>query len=280
MLDSSEPIQDSRPFFNRDFIKSNGIKSVSGRVSTKAEMKAIEESGRINYFLFDKEGKLNKHRITVYKGRGDVDTSLVFYLYDEKDRLATKRIKDAGGYYSYNYQYDSLGRKQKEMYCRDINAASNIDEFKLGKQFEITSETYEYKKFNPFQTKKFFYNNYDKLYKEQIIQKDSNNYLKAIYTKFIIGGNRFEFKFTYNEKGWLKKRSESSNIKGQKDKSYTYEYDEVGNLLEENTYIDNKHKTVRQFLYHEDSMLAKAQLLKDVPTNLITIIRYKYSFYE
>ena len=48
------------PFFYAEFIRSNKIKSITGSVSTKADLQVIKSKGLIVKFLFDDAGNLIK----------------------------------------------------------------------------------------------------------------------------------------------------------------------------------------------------------------------------
>ncbi len=267
------------PFFNTDFIRRNKIKYMHGKLSGKAEMRPIRKKGLVQHYAFDEAGKLQMQYTSFFRAGKQKDTTSVYYHYDSLDHMITKRRNDVHGFFSYNYQWDSLGNMTQEKYCRDVNAGPSKDEFKLGKQFEIVSETFSYEKVNERQFKKRFYNSYGKAYKEEISHYNEMGYLTEQVTKLIISSRGSKVTYEYNEKGLVSKKTDYSNLTFDNEISYEYSYDDLGNLIEENIYRNGKHITLRQFLY-DGNMLIKAQLTKDIETNFITIIEYECGFYE
>ncbi len=280
MLDTRKPLFRDDPFFNDAFIAQNGIQRIHGKVSTKREMEVIKKTDREVWYEFDKDGKLIKQVAVEIKLGKHKDTIYTYYEYFPSGLLKCKRSSDVDGFFSYNFTYDDQGRITQRSYARDINSGSNKNDFKLGKQIVITKERYTYEKIDKLQVKKFHYNNLDRVYKEEIIQKDKYGYLTGTNAKFVIGNHRHYFTYTYNKEGRLKRKTEVVRMFNSEDKEYTYTYDEVGNLSEQNMYKDTQHLSMKQFLLDKKTYLIEAQLIKDVPSNIITIIQYDYQFFN
>lgn len=264
-------------FFNSEFVKKNKIKFIEGRTSTKKENDIIRENDIVCLYEFNAKGLLIKqmysHHATGYR----TDTTTIIYYYDSLDRLVTKRQNDNYSFYSYNFSYDSLGNIIKETYCRDENIGPNKKEFKLGNQYEIIAESYSYKVQNEKKIKTY-YNNYGKEYQLKEYFYNSLNYLieeKTFYT--LTSRQTSHVKYEYNEKGFAIAKTESDNDAPVS--IFTYEYDKIGNLTVFESFLDNSEVFHKELLYDNTSMLLNATITKDLRTNLITIVKYSYSFY-
>ena len=144
MLDNRDcAVFSGEPFFYTDFIRSNKIKSITGTVSTKADLQVIKSKGLITKFFFDGSGNLIKQFDSFYRGKKK-DSSITTYHYDEKKNMTTKRMSDSYGFFSYNYSYNDQGDVVSKTYCRDENATNDKNHFKLKKQYTIVNETYSY----------------------------------------------------------------------------------------------------------------------------------------
>ena len=75
-----------KPFFDRDFIKRNNIKSLEGQYSRKKDGDIVRTSNDLFKYSFDTTGNL----ISTFQVRSDLgkkDTSVNFYVYNEKNLL-------------------------------------------------------------------------------------------------------------------------------------------------------------------------------------------------
>lgn len=279
MLDARKPLFSDMPFFREEFIRNNKIKSFYGKVSTKKELDIIRAKGEYIHFEFYENGLLAKQFKVFSTVNGSKDTLLIQYLYNQNNQIHTLLKTDANGYYGNEYTFDNSGNIIKQTYCRYENKNSSKLNFEMEKRYEISSETYTYTQHTPTQVKKRYYNTYGNIYREDIINTDTNGYLISSDAVYIIGNNRFSYVYTYNEKGLLARLTEEAVADVASLTETTYKYDEAGNLLEENIFKNGKHTTVKQYLLDEKTMLVKATLVKEVSTNLITIFEYKYLFY-
>ena len=279
MLDNREcKVFTEDPFFNTQFIAQNKVKSMHGTLSTKKEMDLIRK-GYLEYqYTFDRRGRLSSQFSAFGKPSNRIDTIVLSYDYSIDNLVTRRRKNDVHGFFSYDYEYEGANRS-KETYYRDENVGPSKNQFELGRRFIITSESFTYEKFSDKQEKRKFYNNYGRVYKEEITYYNDLGYKVEIESRFIITNKRSNIKFEYDEKGRVSKRTEKYDITKPSNYVSTYAYDEVGNLIEENKYRDGKHVSIEQFLY-DGRMLISASVSKDIPTNLITIIKYDYTFYE
>jgi YD repeat-containing protein len=267
------------PFFNRDFIERNKIQSIHGMMSGKKTMDRIRE-GKVEYhYQFDESGKLSMQLMAMRRNTGRIDSSIVNYEYSPKGTVTKKRRNDAYGFYSYSYELNEDEKVIKETYCRDENAGPSRFEFKQGKEFIISSESFSYEQPSDTIFVQKVYNNYGKAYMVNSTFYNFLGYKMRDESRFIVNNKRSKVMYSYDIRGRINKKVEYKSVGDTANVTHKYSYDEVGNLLEENTYHSGVHKSVRQFLYDEN-MLMNAMLTKDIETSFISIIQYTYTFFE
>jgi hypothetical protein len=267
-------------FFNASFIRNNKIQVIRGSVSTKREGEAMIKRDQFFHYEFDKQGRITKMMSTFASYSSNRDTTIILFHYNERGLLATKRRNDNNGFYSYNFEYDTMGRVVKETYCRDENCGPDRYHFKLGQQFVISSETYTYHQYVKNQRVKKFYNNYGLQYQEEFSYYNELGYLTEEVLRLTLSGKESKILYEYDEKGRVSKKSDVSYIFGYNEISNTYTYDKFGNLEEQSIFHNGKQKTLRSLLYDKNTYLMNAQVMKDFETGLIYIFRYSYEFYN
>jgi len=266
-------------FFNSDFIRNNKIKIIRGQVSTKRDNEGIIERDQFVHYEFDAKGRLTVMMSTFASYATNKDTTIMYFVYDGRGNLITKRHNDNFGFYSYNYEYDSLNRVVRETYCREENLGPDRYHFALGKQFVISSETYAYHQYVKDQKVKKFYNNYDKLYQETFSYFNDLGYLSEQITRLTLSGKETKIAFEYNEHGLVSKKSDISYIFGYNAIINTFTYDKHGNMEEMTTFHNDKKTTLRSIVYDRVTMLMSAQVMKDFETGLIYILKYSYQYH-
>lgn len=276
ILEINKPLFSEEPFFNTAFIQRNKIASITGSRSSKKVSDIIRQKGLDYQYLFNPNGTLKTQLSTFYVQKDKKDTNIISYQYNKQRTLTLKRKSDRSGFYSLNYQLDQKGNIVKQTYCRDENTYNSKNQFKLAKQYIIRADSFSYHQLNEQQLKKIFYNNYGKSYKEQISYYNDYGYLIAENTKFIIGNKKSKRTFEYDEKGRV---SKTVDINKNQVISKIYSYDEIGNILEIKIYDKDQFVTSHQYLYDEKTMLLTAQLIKDVETEFIQIVKYRYTFH-
>lgn len=266
-------------FFNAEFICTNKVKSIKGTIQTKAQMDRIRDRGLETFYGFDSTGRQIIQYSTYLRYSNTKDTTVINYYYDDQGRICTQRRNDVHGFYSYNYEYDSLGRMIKESYCRDENVGPNKSSFELGNQYVIVSEEYGYEQIDETHMKRSFYNNNGLVYQEEVSHYDENGYLTDITTKLIIGKRGSKITFEYDEHGRVSRKTDYANLDVTNEIMTEYQYDEIGNLIMIDEYRNGVHITNKELLYDEKTMLFDAMITLDVETNYITIIKYEYEFF-
>ena len=280
ILDINKPLFTDDPFFNTEFIKENKIKSIIGSKSSKKIKDIIRSKGLDLYYEFNNKGLLLKQITTFLIGGINKDTNIISYQYNSYGNLILRRKSDNYGFYSYQYQLDSQNRIIKQTYSRDENSYDYIGKFKLRKQYKISNDSFSFQQLGEHQIKKFYYNNYGKIYKQQINYYNDFNYLIEQYSKFLIGNNKSKIIYEYDEKGRLVKRINFSNLTSDKKITQIYKYDELGNILSIKIFDNDIHITTKQFIYDKKTMLLTAQLIQDIKSEFVQIIQYEYSFFE
>jgi len=279
ILEVNQPAFGEFPFFNTSFIKTNKIKTIIASRSSKKVKDIIRKKGLDYEYRFNTNGTL-KSQMTTFLKKGHLkDTNIVTYQYNKEGKVICIRKSDNGGYFSNNYKLDDDGNIVKQTYCRDENASHSKNNFKLLKQYIITSDSFSYDKPSENQVKKIFYNKYHKRYKIQTSYYNEYGYLVEKYTKFLIGNSKSKISYQYDKKGRLSRIDNFSDLSQNNKISKTYIYDEIGNVLEIKNYENDKFITSKQFLYDEKTMLLTAQIIKDIDTEFIRIIQYRYTFY-
>ena len=266
------------PFFNIDFISSNNLKSLTGIVSTKKELGAIQSSRLVQGYQYSPNGQLISQYSSSLQNRKR-DTSITYYKYDQEGKLILKRISDSYGFYSYSYEYDSLGQMSKNTFSREKNIGKSKANFKLGKKFVIFSETYNYEKSDTLLVK-IIMNNNQRPYQKNTYKYDELGYLKEEKTQLLINNKTHLTLYDYNEKGGLKKIQSFKQQSKVPYKTIKYQYDNWGNITYIDEYKDEVQVVHKEILYDQSTLIMKTILSQDLVSNLITIIKFKPKFYN
>ena len=266
-------------FFNPDFIAKNKIKLLQGTVSRKESMQPIRQLGLVQSFSFDSTGKVTR-RVKTFKRRGGrVDTSHVFFKYDDVNQLIWQNTRQNDLFDAYSYSYDSLGRVTEESHHRGEDTSGTFFGFQPGKSFEVNAEQFTYDSTGSKQLTKSFLNSEGKPYKETLYAFDTLGNLIEETTRFVLSGRRQTRKRTYDDVGRLAEINEFSNLGSKVEKVYSYSFDIIGNVEEEKITVNGTLITTRQFVYDEATLLLKAMLIKDEATIAIDIVQFDYTFY-
>lgn len=267
------------PFFYTEFIKQNKVKTIRGEIKGKSKGSIMVPLNLEVEYHFDDSGRLDHILETHFKGNKIKDTVMVWFFYDEENRLIQKRRNDSYGYFSYHYEYDSLGRLLSEKYYREENLSNSKNEFIEGKKYLIVQENYKYYENEDGSLEKSYFNNYGKEYQRSTYSWDDDGNLIEEKTSLLLSGNWNKTTYEYDEHGRVTKKVISSNIQNNSSISYDYSYDEVGNLILVNEYRDGKHNNKKDILY-KPTMLLDAAISYDVLTEYMRLTKYAFEFYE
>ena len=266
------------PFFYTEFIHSNKIKSITGSVSTKADLQVIKSKGLITKFLFDKSGNLIKQFDSFYRGKKK-DSSIITYHYDDKKNIITKRMSDSYGFFSYNYSYNSNGDVIRKTYCRDENATNNKNNFKLKKQYTIVNEAYSFTRTDSSMQKNVF-NNHGSVYQKEYYTYNENKLLIKMVKKLIVNHKKAETTYKYNDLGMVSEMKIHKDLSKEAYSRFVYKYDVLGNLEVIDEYRNTELKTHKEVIYNKSTLLMKALIVQEVNSNFITITKFSYAFFD
>lgn len=281
LLDCSKNLFSEEPFFNSCSIQEHKIRTITGELHYKRDYEKMYSKDAIVRYDFDEKGRLVRQLSTFKNYTGVTDSAVIFYHYDDYDRLITKRTSDAFGFYSLNYEYNEKDNLIKETYCRDMNANNSKSDFILGKQYPMGYETFKYEYLTPAQYKIKQLNNLGVSYKEIIVNKNENGQIIEEEGRFVVTGKIEKRIFTYDAKNRTIEKRDYSNVSGENEIIYNYRFDEAGNILEMEKLKNGNIIPVRtEFLYSNIPSLISAQISRDRSKKTIDIIKYSYEFYE
>ena len=279
LLDNSScKVFSDEPFFSQEFIKNNGIKKITGEISTKKNLQVIEQRNLITNYEFDKQGRLIKQYRSFDGNSNRKDTTFIHYYYTPKNQIKTQRTSDSYGFFSDNFEYDDKGNIITKTYCRDENIGKNKKEFKLGKQHVIVKETYAHESTDSTHSKITF-NNYGKKYLVVTKHYNKDGYLTKEVKKLTINKKKSIIKYEYDDKGNISKRTVYPNFNKPENTATVYQYDELGNLEYIDEYTNGKKITHKEIIYNKSTLLMKAMIIQDIETNYIKIIKYSYEYW-
>lgn len=261
------------PFFNETFIKNNQIKELRGTYTYKKLDDIMRPSNYIYSYEFDQEGHLIRS-LETRKGLYGTDSLVLFYGYDSNGNLAYVRKKDNHGYWSTHFEYDSLKRKIKETYRRDIDTTGTLLVPFFERSTVLSFETYSYKQIGN-QLKKTTYNNYGFPYKEEMSYLDSAGYVINRESKLKMTSEKTTTFYGYNVNGWISKITVENTSNPKFNSEVFFKYDAFGNLTEKQVYENGKHTTETQIIYNSKDGLISSILIRDVKTSFITILRFE-----
>src|SRR3989344_5025693 len=292
--------------FNSKNIKKNKIKKIDVVIVDKPDGEIIIDKGASQGYEFDSLGRVTRYyypnlnsvkneevEVPEIRRKGKIiqaattrtvtkfynDTIFADIYYDQKNRIITKRVKMGAYYNSYYYEYNEQGQIKKEMHFRETNVSENKNEFKMGVQNILSSETFEYIEMTPTQVKKRCMNDEGREYKKGIINYDEKGNKLSENYEFIVSWMRQENIFQYDAKGNLLEKTFTSNESGNIKEYTVYKYDGNGVVLEEKKFKNDALLSEMSYLYDETNTLLKSKINRDHKNNSIGIVKFGYSYY-
>ncbi len=292
--------------FNPAAIKQNKIKSILVVMVDKPDGAVIIDKGATQGYGFDTIGRLIRYYYTILnkieavevsipaiKKHGRIisaattemiakyinDTVFANVFYDNQNHIISKRVKTGDYYDAFYYEYNEQGRIKKEMHCKETNASENKNEFKLGVQNILSSETFVYTALTPTQIKKQCFNDEGREYKKAIIDYDNKGNKLSENYEFIVSWMRQENIFKYDNNSYLSERTFISNESGEVKEYSVFENSASGVLLSEKKFKNNVLLNEISYLYDEIFNLVKSQVNRDHRNATIGIVKYGYTFY-
>ena len=272
----------------------------------KPDGAVIIDKGSAQVYEFDADGKVIRYYYTIPKNvereevdvpaiikRGKViraattkmvtryinDTIFANIFYDNQNRIVTKRVRINDFYDTYYYEYNAEGNIKKELHCKETNVSENKNEFKLGVQTILSSETFEYVKLSKTQTQKKCFNDEGREYKKCIINYDDTGNIISENYNYLVSWMFRESNYEYGTTDRVTKLSINSNENGDVKIATTYEYDKKGMLASEKFYKNDVLLTETSYLYEDGVQIPNSKLTRDHKNASIGIVKFIYSFY-
>ena len=292
--------------FNPKVIQQNKIRKIDVVIVDKPDGEVIVDKGASQGYEFDSIGRVTRYYYTILnfaekeevdvpeiRKKGKIiqaatshtvtkyynDTIFANIYYNHENRIITKRVKMGAYYDSYYYEYNEKGQAIKEMHFRETNVSEDKNEFKLGVQNILSSETFEYIQMTPTQIKKSCKNDEGREYKKAIINyNEKGNKLTESY-EFIVSWMRQENNYQYDANGRLLERTYTSNESGDVKEYTVYKYDGNGVVLEEKKFKNDALLFEISYLYDDTNNLLKSKINRDHKNTSIGIVKFGYSFY-
>lgn len=292
--------------FNPKIIKKNKIKKIDVVLVDKPDGEVIVDKGAAQGYEFDSLGRITRYYYTILnfaenevvdvpeiRRKGKViqaatvrritkyhnDTIFANIYYDTQNRIITKRVQMGAYYNAYYYEYNEKGQIIKEMHFRETNVSEDKNEFKMGVQNVLSSETFEYVQMTPTQVKKRCLNDEGREFKKAIINYDEKGNKLSENYEFIVSWMKQENSYQYDANGHLVEKTYTSNESGDVKEYTVYKYDGNGVLLEEKKFKNDALLFEISYLYDETNNLLKSKINRDHKNSSIGIVKFGYSFY-
>ena len=276
--------------FNPEIIKQNKIRNIVLDIVDKPDGSVIIDKDATQGYEFDTNGNLTRYFYTILnktqtsevnvpaiKKHGHIirqagtitntqyinDTIFINIFYDDQNRIIAKRLQTGDYYDAYYFEYNPQGQLKKELHCRETNISESKNEFKLGVQKILSSETFEYTTLAPAQIKKSCLNDEGREYKKAIINYDTKGNKLSENYEFIVSWMRQENAFLYDENGRLKEQQFKSNESAEIKTKSTFEYDKNGVLISEKKFKNELPTFEINYLYNETNLKVAHKLLEE-----------------
>ncbi len=255
--------------FNPEFIKNQGIAEIRCEKEVKKDGDKIRKTRQVDVFHFYPDGRLKMVSKINFKLR---DTAITYFEYVGA-KLDCEVKNDAAGMYSYCYEYDSNGLPISRKYGRASRFGSITASVEPDRISEVISEKYTHNRFED-QLHSTLYNSASRPYQKEIRYYDQNNYLISYLKTFVMSSASLRENYTYNSGGWI---SEHESDDGSKRVKKLFTYDEVGNLLTEDSYVNDEMKSHLEYVYNESDLRLRAELKREDQHAHIVISTYTYT---
>jgi hypothetical protein len=259
--------------FNREFIWTNRISIINESRSIKLKGRPIADQQLNHQFYFNVVGLLEK-QITIKPAEDKLDTTSILFKRNDLGGLIEMEERQHLEKKITQYAYNSNGQltrlDQKQVSLLDIQNSREI---------LIQSETYNYRFPSNTTVERENINNYGLAYSTLITERNEKGFLISEQEQWNISGKIRKCVYTYNEKGWVSQvqiTTIQENSVVSETEVIEYTYDVQGNL----TFAKRKINAIPidefELLYKDG--LVKAILHQDLQSELITILKYEYTF--
>lgn len=265
-----------QPFFNRDIIQSNHIKTIEGTYSTKKPGDVIRESSDWVRYRFDEQGQLIES-LDIRTVNKKKDTLLHQFFYSEDGALIAHRKSENGGYTKMVFDYDSLH------HLRELNTYREIYNYRTNEVSQSILLNTEYQQYSEQGNVRTLtkLNNYHLPYLDEISTYNQDGYLIERKLRYYMSGIEQRSSYHYDERGLLSMKASFNEQETLADEEWKYRYDSYGNLMEAHFYRYGQFQKDLQVVFDTKTQLLGSTILRDVSTNFMLILRFtKYSYYH
>lgn len=280
LLDNSNgQVFTDEPFFNTEFIKEQGIETISGRFLYYQLGKKMEESDYFQEFTFNKEGLLVQKEVCNERTerRG---SNYTLYSYDDRGNVTSKIIKDFYDISGYFYQYDPQSRISKQEFRQNLTRRKDSSRFDLGTDYVVTSHRSSYRIFDD-QLHQTVFNQYNRPYTDVIVYFDSTNRKVMKEEKLRMTKARKLTTYSYIEKNLLDTIKVFFADEVTPSEMTTFEYNEKGLITKREEFKSGELSKVIEVIYKDKTALINDILIKDVAKNFITIVELRsYTYFD
>ena len=293
---------------NSAFIKTHKMKSVTKHVSNKPDNEVIIDKGQVEYFEFNSNGNLVYSFSTFIKASEDkdkeiassprsaqtkhvpyykkeysylYDTLFTYYAYDTQNRLIIKRVSLIGKevFKCYYYEYDTENRVKKETIVREVNAAENLMEYKVGMQTVLSMESYTYTKVSPTKFVKHFFNDEGKIYKEGEVELSTRGAVLQESFNYVVTWIKEFNTYKYNSKNLIIEKNMISNDGFASHETYDYDPDAVELFNGLHIYKDGIKLKDISYIFNKEKGILESEVCRDHKKASIGITKYEYEYY-
>ena len=294
--------------FYPEYIRQNQIKKVVFEILDKKDFEVPVDKNLVEHYEFNNNGLMTRFYYTdiiktvekqvsvppVYKGKRKIrsgysymandyifDTISTTHLFNDANRLLMKRQHVGSGFYDTRYyNYDSSLHLINENRFKETNASLSKNDFILGNQVLMSTDSMKVVTYGENQTKVIYFNSEKRPYKEQIITK-KNGKVSLINESYVAASwIQQNQQFEYNEKGQLLTATFNSNANVSLSYRHTYEYDKNGWILTDKHYKNNVLQTETSFVNDFNSSLVNSIVIRDSIHKSIRIIKLKYAYFD
>ena len=260
--------------FNEAFIRRNGVLSIEGRSSIKRDGQPMKEKGDRTEYRFEAGGYPSMISSTFGRPGSGIDTTSVTFTCDAHGHVIEELRNDVNGFFAVRDSLDSVGRSLRHTYVRIRNNGTDRYHFVPGEETVISDERSNWATINDTAWRCMVMNDRGLPYRERVFHRDRWGYLRKIDDRNLITGRSGRTTLRYDEKGRLAERIDQPDLASRDTHTFTWHYDNAGNVTARNEAHDGRQYRHSEYLYEEETMLLKAILTKEVDTGVIHIQRF------
>ncbi len=292
--------------FNSDSIRARHIRTITTDYQYKPDNQIIQDRGVQEQFMFDTLGRLVRYMKTRIKGQATQtiehpavyrrgkrvakawtetktvyvhDSIFVYYRYDSLKRLDMRRMCDGDYYNTWYYEYNLDGTISRQTHCRETNRNTSHLNFFLDVQTVLSQEVFGYEKFGTAQVKQRCLNDEGKVYKETMLNYDSQGHLVDERQAYIVGGLRNQVTYQYDAQGRLTERIFTSNANQDLIEKSVLTYDSIGRTTALKFYRNEILREEFSYLYNAEAPSAYAWVNRRHQEAGIDIVKLSYTLY-